>query len=352
MKNSPETPYSWIKISLLSVTGLVMVAVGVLGGIGTYANLSHRYGGQTALGALGAGEGATAVLALVVLVATVFGRPAPRLARLGLWALPAAAAVMGATAATSTGQTIVYAVTPMAITAAAESIAYLARLAVIHQEGRDVEAEARAAALVRDLAYQQARAASHPSEKVRKWSVRRSWRIARKVGQGDTGLAADLLTVQRTRLTQGADVALERMYAPALATTAALTKTSADPAPALPAASTGELTSSRTHETTISADTSGYPSQTAPDQAQDTENIRTDLHIVRPDTPKKPSIAAGVREMVADGVQDVRHVVDAMATRHGRDPEDPAFRSTVTKYIREAKAASATEPASTAGPYL
>jgi len=211
-----KKPLGWVKVTLLFITAVVMVGVGVLGGVGTYSNLSHRYGGETALGALGAGEGATAVLALVLLVTTVFGRPAPKLVRLGLWALPAAAAAMGATAAHGTGQTIVYALTPMAITASAESVAYLARLAVVHQEGRDVEAEARAAAVVRDLAYHQARAAAHPSERARKRSVLRSWRLARKVGTGDVALGTELLDVQRVRLTQGADIALERMFTPGM----------------------------------------------------------------------------------------------------------------------------------------
>lgn len=329
----------WVKITLLSVTALVMVGVGALGGVGTYSNLSHRYGGETALGALGAGEGATAVLALVLLVTTVFNRPAPKLVRLGLWALPAAAAVMGATAANGTGQTIVYALTPMAITASAESVAYLARLAVVHQEGRDVEAEARAAALVRDLAYHQARAAAHPDKKVREKSVKKSWKLAAKVGTGDTTLGTDLLDVQRVRLTQGADIALERMFAPGLSATApALAPASADTVPAILAASADDATSPRTHEATIHADTNGYPADEGSDQEESTENVRPTLKVVRDVKAKGKSMRADVREMVASGVTNVRHVADAIATRHGRDADDKGFQATVGKYVREAKA--------------
>ncbi|MGX1659250.1 hypothetical protein ACWIGH_30465, partial [Streptomyces albidoflavus] len=47
---------------------------------------------RAALGALAAGEGATAVMALVLLVTTLFGRTAPVVVRLGLarnrWARP------------------------------------------------------------------------------------------------------------------------------------------------------------------------------------------------------------------------------------------------------------------------
>ncbi|MFJ8677721.1 conjugal transfer protein [Streptomyces sp. NPDC093589] len=339
-----KKPLGWVKISLLAITALVMVGVGILGGVGTYSNLSSRYGGETALGALGAGEGATAVLALVLLVTTVFNRPSPRLVRFGLWALPAAAAVMGATAAEGTGQTIVYALTPMAITASAESVAYLARLAVVHQEGRDVEGEARAAAVIRDLAYHQARAAAHPDKKVRAKSVKKSWKLAAKVGTGDTTLGSDLLDVQRSRLTQGADIALTRMFTPgASTTTPALLTASADTTPALPAASTDDATTSRSHDATIQADTSGYPSDTAPDLAEETQNVRPDLQVVRTEKDKKPSIAADVRQMVADGVQDVRYVVDAIATRHDRDADDKTLRSTVGKYFREASADAQTK---------
>ncbi|MFD4570515.1 conjugal transfer protein [Streptomyces sp. NPDC058467] len=329
----------WVKITLLSVTALVMVGVGVLGGVGTYSNLAHRYGSETALGALGAGEGATAVLALVLLVTTVFNRTAPRLVRLGLWALPTAAAVMGATAAEGIGQTIVYALTPMAITASAESVAYLARLAVVHQEGRDVEAEARAAALIRDLAYHQARATAHPDKKIREKSVKKSWKLAAKVGTGDVTLGADLMDVQRVRVTQGADIALERMFAPGLsATLPALAPASADTVPAILAASADDATSPRTHEATIHADTNGYPTEEGSDQEESTENVRPTLQVVRDVKAKGKSMRADVREMVASGVTNVRHVADAIATRHGRDADDKGFQATVGKYVREAKA--------------
>ncbi|WP_329449430.1 conjugal transfer protein (plasmid) [Streptomyces sp. NBC_01426] len=327
---------------LLSVTIVPMLAIGVLGGVGTYSNLSHRYGGETALGALAAGEGATAVMALVLLVTTLFNRPAPLVVRLGLWALPAAAAAMGATAANGIGQTIVYAITPMAITAAAEAIAYLARIVVIHQDGRDIEAETRAAAVIRDLAYHQARATAHPEEKVRARSVKKSWKLAAKVGAGDITLGADLLDVQRGRLSQSADIALERMFTPGLTAPApALLAVSASPTPAILPAPTSDVMTSRDHESTIHAETSGYPSDTGTDQAGDHQNIRPALSLVRTVAKKSRSMNADVKAMVADGVQDVRYVIDAVATRHRRDPEDKRFIQTVTRYWRDAQADAA-----------
>ncbi len=119
---------------------------------------------------------------------------------------------MAAMAADDPGRTVIYAVTPMGMCVAAEGMAFLARRIVVHQDGRDAEAEAEAATVVRALAYHRARAANHPSSWVRKWSDRTSWRLARKVGVGDASLGARLLDVQRDRLTSGADAVLAAMF--------------------------------------------------------------------------------------------------------------------------------------------
>ncbi|MET9097410.1 conjugal transfer protein [Streptomyces cyaneofuscatus] len=345
-----------IQRAVLAAAVVPMLAVGVAGGIGTYSNLGAKYGDETALGALAAGEGATAVLALVLLVTTLLGQSAPLLVRVGLWALPAAAALMGATAADGLGQTIVFALTPMAITAAAEGVAFLSRRVVIHQEGRDIEAEARAAAIVRDLAYHQARAAGHPDARKRKASEKKAWKLAARVGSGDVRLGADLMDIQRDRIGAGANAALERMFGGTASTMSpALPAASADTRPALPAASTADATNSRAQESTIRTDTDGRPNQMGSDQQEDTESVRPDLKIVGTEQPKKKSIRADVFGMVANGVQDVSTVLDAIATRHKREADDPALKSTVHKYVREAAQASAktsTDDAAHAGQYL
>ncbi|MET9697741.1 conjugal transfer protein [Streptomyces sp. NPDC006529] len=197
---------------VLTAAFLPMLATGVAGGVGTYSNISRAYGSGTALGAVAAGEGATAVLALVLLGLTMLGQSSPGIIRIGLWALPAAASVMAAMAADDPGRTVIYAVTPMGMCVAAEGMAFLARRIVVHQDGRDAEAEAKAAAVVRALAYHRARAENHPWSLVRKWSDQTSWRLARKVGLGDASLGARLLDVQRERLTSGADAALAAMF--------------------------------------------------------------------------------------------------------------------------------------------
>ncbi|MEU1503070.1 conjugal transfer protein [Streptomyces sp. NPDC005732] len=344
------TKLTKIQKSLLLGTILPILAVGVMGGVGTYSNLSHAYGKGTALGALGAGEGATAVMAMILLITTALGQSAPRPVRFGLWLLPMAAATMGATAGDGLGQTIVFALTPMAITAAAEGLAFLTRRVVIHQVGRDIEAQARAASVLKDLAYYQAVAAGHPNEKDRTKAVEKSWKLAKKVGVADPALAGDLMDVQRTRIGQSADIALQRMFTPGPSATApALLAASADTTPALPPVSTGDVTTSRAHDATIQADTSGYPTETAADQGQNTESVRPDLKVVPNGDEKRPSMAATVRELITSGVQDVRILIDAVAARHGRDPQDKSLQATVGKYYREATAA---KPADGQGAYL
>ncbi|MEU1849134.1 conjugal transfer protein [Streptomyces sp. NPDC019990] len=201
-----------VQVGVLSAAFVPMLATGVFGGIGTYSNIGHAYGKGTALGALAAGEGATAVLALVLLGLTMLGQSSPRIVRIGLWALPAAAAVMGAMAAPDPGRTVIYALTPMGMSVSAEGMAFLARRIVVHTDGRDAENERRTADLVQALAYHRARATQHPSGRVRTWSERKSWRLARKVGVGDVALGSRLLDVQRDRVTAGADAALASMF--------------------------------------------------------------------------------------------------------------------------------------------
>ncbi|MFD9985763.1 conjugal transfer protein [Streptomyces massasporeus] len=207
-----RTKLTRVQIGVLAAAFVPMFATGVFGGIGTYSNIGHAYGKGTALGALAAGEGATAVLALVLLGLTMLGQSSPRIVRAGLWALPAAAAVMGAMAAPDPGRTIIYALTPMGMSVSAEGMAFLARRIVVHTDGRDAENERRTADLVQALAYHRARATQHPSDRVKKWSERKSWRLARKVGVGDTALGSRLLDVQRDRVTAGADAALASMF--------------------------------------------------------------------------------------------------------------------------------------------
>ncbi|MFC9610399.1 conjugal transfer protein [Streptomyces sp. NPDC056938] len=212
MTTQIRKPLSKVQIIVLSAAFVPMLATGAFGGVGTYSNISRAYGKGTAFGAVAAGEGATAVLALVLLGLTMLGQSSPRIVRLGLWALPAAASAMAAMAADDPGTTVIYAITPMGMCVSAEGIAFLARRIAVHTSGRDAEGERRAVEVVQRLAYHRARATNHPDANTRKRSDRASWRLARKVGSGDASLGSALLDVQRQRVTIGADAALGAMF--------------------------------------------------------------------------------------------------------------------------------------------
>jgi hypothetical protein len=199
---------------VLVAATLPMIGAGVAGGLGTYTNIATEFGrAETALGVVAAGEGVTLVLALVMVGLTMLGQAAPLPVRAGLWLAPAAAALTGVVVADGVTEAVVYAMTPMAMSASAEGLGLLARRIVVHRTGVDVETQRRNAETVQRLAYHRARAANHPKPRARKRSELASWRLAKRVGVGDTELGAQLVEVQRERLLQGADTALLDMLA-------------------------------------------------------------------------------------------------------------------------------------------
>ncbi|WP_234376954.1 hypothetical protein [Streptomyces sp. TP-A0356] len=198
---------------ILAAATLPMIGGGVAGAVGTYSNITsvfHR--SATALGVVAAGEGATLVLALVLVGLTMLGQTAPAPVRLGLWLLPASASITGAIVAPHPTDAVIFAVTPLAMTVSAEGLGLLARRIVVHRTGVDMEAQRRNAETVQRLAYHRARAANHPSKGARWRSERASWRLAKRVGVGDAELGARLVEVQRDRLCDGADAALADMF--------------------------------------------------------------------------------------------------------------------------------------------
>ncbi|MFB7398272.1 conjugal transfer protein [Streptomyces sp. NPDC056191] len=202
------------QIVAFTAATLPMTAVGVGGGIGTYANAKTQLGsGKTALGMLAAGEGATLIVAIVMIAVTMLGQAAPRTARAALWMFPIAASVMGLVIAPAFREAVIYALTPLAMTAAAEGASFVARRIVAYTSRTDTEAQRRNAELMRRIAFLQAQAQRHPDPKVRKQSELKAWKLMRKVGSGDSELGSGLIGVQRDRLTEGADAALQGMLA-------------------------------------------------------------------------------------------------------------------------------------------
>lgn len=200
------------QIWVLVLATLPMIAVGVGGAIGTYANAAsvlHRK--ETALGVVAAGEGATLVAALVMIGVTMLGQPAPFTIRAALWLLPAAASVMGLAIAPTLTEAVVFALTPLAMTAAAEGISFLARRIVVHRTGVDVEAQRRNAAILRRIAFHRARAERHPWKWVQQLSELVAWRLMKRLGDSDATLGSALTDVQNIRIVEGANTALAAM---------------------------------------------------------------------------------------------------------------------------------------------
>lgn len=202
------------QIAVLTIATLPMIAVGAGGAVGTYANASSvLHNSRTALGVVAAGEGATLVAALVMIGVTMLGQAAPAVVRAALWVLPMTASFMGLAIAPTPREAVVYALTPLAMTAAAEGISFLARRIVSHTSGVDVEAQRRNAEILRRIAFHAAQAERHPNDKTRKDSALKAWKLMREVGGGDAQLGSGLIAVQRERLTEGADTALLSMLA-------------------------------------------------------------------------------------------------------------------------------------------
>ena len=203
------------QVAMFAAAVLLMAGAGAAGAYGTYTNTVTEFGRVgTALGVVAAGEGVTLIVALVMVGLTMLGQSAPLAVRTGLWAAPVAAAVIGVAVADNLTEAVVYGLSPMGMSAAAEGIGLLARRIVVHRTGVDMEVQRRNAETVQRLAYHRARAANHPSKGARWRSERASWRLAKRVGLGDAELGVHLVQVQRDRLRQGADSALGEMLVP------------------------------------------------------------------------------------------------------------------------------------------
>ncbi|PAK25803.1 hypothetical protein CJD44_14340 [Streptomyces sp. alain-838] len=201
------------QIAILVVASILMAGVGGFGAWGTYTNTVEEFHRQaTAAGVVAAGEGLTLILALVMLLRTMLGQSSPAIVRLGMWLAPVSASCIGVTIASTAREAAVYAVTPLAMSGAAEGLGFVARSVVVYSTGVDAETMRRNADIARQLAHNQAVAKGHPDARKQKSAVRRYWKLAKYVGYGDAELGAGLVEVQRHRVKDGADAALASMY--------------------------------------------------------------------------------------------------------------------------------------------
>ncbi|MFG3323743.1 hypothetical protein ACGF3J_37430 [Streptomyces sp. NPDC048171] len=228
------------QVAVLVVAAVLMGGVGAAGGWGTYTNAVTEFHRQaTAAGVVAAGEGLTLILALVMLLRTMLGQSSPAVVRFGMWLAPVSAACIGVTIAETAREAAVYAVTPLAMSGAAEGLGFVARSVVVYTSGVDAETMRRNADTARQIAYHGAVADGHPG-RLKKWHAqRRYWQLARHVGVGDAELGAGLVDVQRTRVKDGADARLAKMYGAAPAP--AVEDARARPTPVTPADALREL---------------------------------------------------------------------------------------------------------------
>lgn len=202
---------------VLGTAAFAMAVVGGIGAWGTYTNAVSEFHRQaTAAGVVAAGEGLTLILAMVMLGRTMLGMSSPAVVRGGMWLAPVSASSIGITIANDLREAAVYAVTPLAMSGAAEGLGFIARSVVVYRTGRDAEVMRRNADAARQLAFNRAVADGHPGQWKRRIAIRRYWRLARYVGAGDAELGAGLVDVQRVRVREGADAALASMYGGAI----------------------------------------------------------------------------------------------------------------------------------------
>lgn len=198
--------------TVLVLATLPMIAVGAVGGWGTYTNIVAEFGrAATAAGAVAAGEGVTLVAALVMLVLTMFGQSSPAVVRVFLWLGPLAASTMGVAVADTGTERVLYALMPLGMCGAAEGVGLLARRVVVYRTDVDVEAQRRNAATLRRIAFHRARAERHPWPWVQKVSELVAWRLMGQLGHGDATLGSALTDVQNIRVVEGANTALAAM---------------------------------------------------------------------------------------------------------------------------------------------
>jgi hypothetical protein len=202
------------QIIVLGAATVTMLAVGSIGAVGTYSNVVSEFHREaTAAGVVAAGEGLTLILALTMLGLTMLGQTAPLWVRGGMWLAPLSACATGIAIADGLRNQAVYAITPLAMSGAAEGLGLIARRIVIYRTGRDADADRRNAAVVQQLAYQQALANGHPDKDVQQAATRKAWKLIGRVGASDQQLGAGLVDVSRERLVAGADHALGQMLA-------------------------------------------------------------------------------------------------------------------------------------------
>lgn len=189
---------------VLALAATPMAAVGVAGAVATYVNMNnvlHR--SASALGLVAAGEGAVLIASLVALAVTLMGQHTPGVVRAAMWLVPLAASGVGMALAPSRSEAVVMGFTPMAMTAAGEGVAFVARRVVAYRTGTDIEQQRRSGLLL-----WHANRAANGKGLGRRISRMAVWRLTKGFAATDMQLSVQLGEIQRFRISQGADANL------------------------------------------------------------------------------------------------------------------------------------------------
>lgn len=233
-----NTKLTWGQVVVLAVAALPMAAAGIAGGIASYFNFAGVLASKSnALSLVLAGEGVAFICALVALAVTLMGQHTPNVVRAGLWLIPLAASVAGVIVAPDVNTRVVMALSPLAMTAAGEGIALVARRIVAYRTGVDIEQQRRSGLLL-----WHANRAANGGWLAKKTSKAAVWRLTRAFAETDSQMSVQLGEVQRYRIAEGADTNLAAVLSgkPAVAPVKAAQRPSEVPAapeaPQLPAA--------------------------------------------------------------------------------------------------------------------
>lgn len=192
------------QVAVLVITTLPMAGAGVAGAIASYFNFAGVLASKSnALSLVLAGEGVAGICAFVSLAVTLMGQHTPNVVRAGLWLIPLTASVAGVIIAPDTNTRVVMGLSPLAMTAAGEGIALVARRIVAFRTGVDIEQQRRSGLLL----WHANRAANGGAigKRISKAAV---WRLTRAFAETDTQMSVQLGEVQRYRIGEGADANL------------------------------------------------------------------------------------------------------------------------------------------------
>ena len=192
------------QVAVLIAAATPMAAVGVAGAVATFVNMNnvlHR--GASALGLVAAGEGATLICALIALAVTLMGQHTPLAVRFGMWLIPLVASGAGVALAPNRTEMVVMGITPLAMTAAGEGVAFVARRVVAYRTGVDIEQQRRSGLLL-----WHANRAANGTGLGRKVSEAAVWRLTKQFAATDNQLSVQLGEIQRYRIGEGADANL------------------------------------------------------------------------------------------------------------------------------------------------